>query len=437
MHIAQNKLFFILIILAFLNTSIFAKPKNNGVQVKTSHNTEYDSELDENLTKDVEWQILEWDEQDPKYVYKYDVTIEQLDPKTEQWILVNTLSTKSNETRIQVQPYLFPGVYRFKVITYDLFGFPSVESDWYNFNIFEAFLPELKDINVSINLSNTIFLDEYNDGIFNANGKNLFTLPEGETDINYTEYFLIPINRRTSHIEAKILEHDDKNTKLKLAFDLADLNTGSYHLVARDASGLESDRNSGNEVNIKFKKAVDLDINAGYAFPVLILDDLIPQYLDTRIFPISGTIKADFIPFKNTWGYLGIGATGFYTFNVAPTQEYTITGNTISGFANFVFQKPFYTAVNPETGKRRHCANIEFRGGGGVTMLNNFVFHFPHDIESEAYNKMLYGFDVGFSGQWYISTRLFLDGSLDYLMTFGDDIMVGMIVPSVSIGWQF
>lgn len=434
MRSVHNKLFLLLLVFSLFQTGLWAKEKKNSKQVQKF--TVQEDEIDEDLlAKETEWQILEWEEKQPQYVYKYDITIERLNPKNDVYEFVNTLSTQGRETSIQVQPYLMPGIYRYKVITYDLFGFPSVESDWCDFTIYQAFYPEVRSASVDLNLSNTMYLDEYNDGIFTISGKNLFTLSEGPNDINFSEYYLIPNGKRNGLVP-DILEHDDKNTKLKLSFKLSDLDSGIYNFVVRDASGLESKKTAANTITIKYKKAVDFDLSGGYSYVVLIYDSTLNDYLGTWLYPFSLNGKANLMFSKHTWGYLGLGLSGFYTFDINKTEKYTITGNTIRGYGNLVYQRPFFKAEKGDSRKRRHVATLELRAGGGVTYLNNFVFHFPH-VNSDSYNKIFYGFDVGASGQWYISTRLFMEGSLDVVSAFTKENVLIEVVPSINIGWQF
>src|SRR5574344_1248727 len=90
-----------------------------------------------------QWQMLEWEERDSLSVMKYDVLIEERDPKTDTYAEINRVETKGNETYVQAKTkngrLLSPGNYRYKVITYNLLGVPEIEKDWYEFTIYEAY----------------------------------------------------------------------------------------------------------------------------------------------------------------------------------------------------------------------------------------------------------------------------------------------------------
>lgn len=185
------------------------------------------------------WQILEWEEEEPLFVLKYEVVIEELNGKTKVFSEINRLQTEDNTPSIQVQPFLQPGYYRYKVITYNLIGIPEVESDWYEFTIFQAFQPVVSNISVDINKSSTIYLDELNDGNFTVNGRNMFLGPEDDFDTSFTTYALERADGK-KRIVPEITEHSDNNRHMQIHYEMKDLDVGKYNFVATDASGLRS-----------------------------------------------------------------------------------------------------------------------------------------------------------------------------------------------------
>ncbi len=115
-----------------------------------------------------QWQYLEWEEENPEYVLHYEVVIEVLSEKKGTFEELNRIMTEDNSNRVQVNPLLPPGVYRYKVISYNLIDVPEVESSWFEFKIYKAFQPEINDIKSNVNRTGTLFLEEINDGIFNT-----------------------------------------------------------------------------------------------------------------------------------------------------------------------------------------------------------------------------------------------------------------------------
>ncbi len=89
------------------------------------------------------WQQLEWEEENPDFVQYYEVIIQKYDEEFVAYSEINRLKTEDNSSNIRIQPLLPPGYYRFKVITYDLIGLPSVESEWKLFQFTKLINPKL------------------------------------------------------------------------------------------------------------------------------------------------------------------------------------------------------------------------------------------------------------------------------------------------------
>jgi hypothetical protein len=389
---------------------------------------------EEEKNAEAQWQMLEWEERDPSSVMKYDVSIEERDPKTDTYAEINRVETKGNETYVQAKTkegeLLSPGNYRYKVITYNLLGVPETESDWYEFTIYQAYQPEVTKVSADVNLTSTLYLDERNNGIFSVAGKNLFEGPEDRNDISFTEYSLVnqkKKNGKSIDIRPEIIEHDKTDKKLTVKFDMDDIDVGVYTFTARDASGLENPSDRDSTVTVKFRKWMDLDVCAGYTVPVILFDDTMKTYMDQSAFPISACARVSFMPFKHRFGYFGISLSASYTRLFAKYDTYYIDGNMFIGHADFVYQYPVI----------KNRLVLELHGGGGVTMMHDISFHFSNNVNSDPFKSLNISFNAGCAAQIYIIKRVYVDVCADYVQAFMTDMALGMIVPSVSAGWQF
>ena len=389
--------------------------------------------VDEN--PEAAWQYLEWIEESPEYVQKYEIVIEGKQ-EDQDWTEVNRLMTEDNTTKIQITPLLQPGLYRYKVITYDLIGIPEVESDWFEFNIYEAYIPQIRGISTAASHSSTIYLDELNDGILNISGRNLFETQKEATDISFTSYALVPEKGRSESLIPDILEFSDNNRSMKIQFDIDSLDTGVYNYIATDASGLSSELSKDSQLVVKFKKAVDFDVSAGYAIPVIVIGDRMKEYLNSSFIPLSATAKVSLLPFKRKFGYLGLGATGTYSRLLTKTTGYDLDGNFITGHALFIYQLPI-RIINKRTQKLRHIATLELHGGAGVTMFQNTKFHFPRNINSEPLNSLDISVIAGLTGQIYVTNRMYIEAGADFIFPFMGKLIMGYVQPQICIGWQF
>lgn len=408
--------------------------ENNGSKLATSTNEVIDENVEEKAQ--TKWQFLEWEEENPEFVLKYEIVIEQYTEKYDTYNEINRLQTEDNTTKIQVEPLLSPGNYRFKVITYNLIGVPETESDFFNFRIFKAFLPEVNKVNSTVNLGSTLYLEEINDGIFDIKGKNLFALSERDTDISFTNYALVNQNKKNeAPLKPNILSRDEKSREMKVQFNMKDLDVGSYNFIATDASGLKSENKGDNEVIVKFRKRIDLDLSLGYLVPVVLFDDTINKYMDSSVYPLSAIARVTFIPSKHTYGYFGAGFQATYSRMYAEFDNYTIDGNLFQSYLSFVYQYPIRIKVE-NSDQRKHLLTLEAHAGAGLTMFNNFMFHFTNVGESEALNSINLSAICGGAVQWYIFKRFYTELNVDFSMAFISDMKLGMLQSSLSFGWQ-
>ena len=432
----------LLLLITFINFSLFPifaieeNQKLSDSNLQPEEETFEEESAEEEFSVEEKWQILEWYEENPEFVSYYEVLIEKYDEKSETYTEINKLKTEENSTSIKVEPQLQPGMYRFKVITYDLIGFGTVESDWETFSIYKAYRPQINDISSKVNGSSTLYLEEVNDGIFSVSGRNLFDTSKNEKDIRFTKYFVVNQNDKKQNILVpEILNVEKNNRKIEIQMNMKDLDVGVYDFFAEDASGLKSETNNSN-FTVKFRKRMDLDLCAGYLLPVILFDDTINHYMGSNIWPLSGTVKMSFMPFKRSFGYFGVGLAGTYSRLFADFPQYKIDGNLITAHLNFVYQLPIrFRIKNSE--QRRHALTLEVHGGVGVTFFNDVQFHFPHNIDSEKLNSINLSFDVGGAVQVYITSRLYAEVGVDFVMAFVKDMQFGVLHPSVCIGWQF
>ena len=442
--VIRKRLLCALLVLAVACSTVSAKSKKkskNGLQTSASEvnadKEKTDDEIEEGNAEDA-WQYLEWEEDYPEYVQKYEIVIEEKKDEKTDWKEINHLFTEDNTTRVQINPLLGPGLYRYKVITYDLIGIPEIESDWFEFNIYRAYMPQVRSVEAAVSHSSTIYLDEVNDGIFTVTGRNLFELQEGLTDTSFTSYRILNARRNTeAPITPVITEFSDNNRRLRVQFDMNELDTGIYYFSATDASGLTAENSKDNMFTVKFRKAVDFDVAAGYACPIILIGERMKEYLNTMVLPLSANAKISLMPFKRRFGYLGLGVDATYSRLLTKTEGYDLDGNFIVGNALFIYQLPIRIKSKQNAEKLRHIASLELHGGGGVAMFQNTVFHFPHDINSEPLNSLDFCAIAGGSVQVYFTNRLYAEVGADFVMPFMGDVTMGYLKPVAAVGWQF
>lgn len=426
----QNKSFLHFTVFIALFYSIFSSPllfAKEKHEIKASDLTlddakESNSELNEIC------QPLSWESAGD--VSKYEITIEKLDEETGNATQVYFHETNEDETQkclIHIEPVLSPGKYRFHIAVYNILGILEEElGSTDELIIRKAYMPEVKDVSYPMYMRSVIYLDDLdNNGIIEIEGKNLFEPDLSKQKLIYTDYFLKSDKR--SIYPDEILSHDEKNRKLTFRFEMKKLDVGNYHFYAQDASGLHSEETLSNKLTVKFRKWADLDVEAGYVFPIVLHDGTFSEFLDTNILPLSAQAKLSFMTFKHSWGYLGFGLRATYSRLDSEFDSYSIDGNIGTGHLMFIYQLPTF----------RRRLFLEAHAGAGVTYFHNMYFHFSNDIDSEQYNSMSLSFIAGCAAQLYINKRFFTELAADYAITLNGETTLGMLMPAAGIGWQF
>lgn len=447
----QTKKFFLSILLftsILSSVSVWAKDKKKML-ISKDEDEQRAHEMEEN------WQNLEWEDEDAEYIRFYGLEIQSYNRKTGEWKevllenkdgeLVPYLELPDNRTSVKVRPSLVVGTYRYRITPYDLLSRKQEATDWIDLEIIEAFEPEVSTISPS-----KIYLDEYNDGLVKVTGKNLF-LPEKLTDdTRRTEYILKVNALKSFKIEFIDPEKNYKinrrnNSEFLFYVNPELIPPGKYNLLATDASGLINQKNTSSEFEVRFKKRVDLDVSLGYGLPFIVYDGTFDEFMNSRVWPLTAVSKITFMPFKRKWGYFGAALNGSYTRMNTEFDSYKIDGNLVTAHLDFVYQKVlnkktvWQDPLEPEKQqiKFKHIANVELHAGAGFTYFMDYVFHFDHDVESEHFDSTNISVNVGGAFQLYFTKRFYTEGNVDFVAAFTSGMSYGMIIPSISAGWQF
>lgn len=423
----------------------------NPINLFAQKNDSQNEQLSDDEIENVEetWQILEWEEEDPDFVLNFEIVIEEYNKSSYEWSEVRRIETKDNSTSYKIEPQLPSGIYRYKIITYNLIQLPVAESEYFDLVIQRAYQPQVREFNVKSSLTSTIYLDEINDGIFKVEGINLFS--PNLDDEKHTTYVLRSFFNTVLPLEVNSeLKNEARSTyELDVHFDMNDIDVGSYHFIATDASGLRSNKDSSSLLTVKFKKRFDFDVSGGYALPVEMSDDkdnALSNYFKSPVFPFSAAAKTSFMFSKHKYGYLGLGLEAFYTRMYKPNlniekENYVLDGNLIQGFVNAIYQFPIRKKTGKDKSKTKLVSMLELHGGVGLSFINDLKFTFEvagHNIYSTPVNYMFISFDIGGTAQYYLTNRWFIEANADVIISpFMRKNGLVMFIPSVCMGWQF
>ena len=455
----------ILFFLLALPVCIFARKSNSAKQaVVTEDSNEFNSTDEESKeTNEVEktehdqvieesWQTLEWEAGDSEFVLYYTVVIEKYNAKKQLFEWALTIRAKNTDTSVEIRPRQSPGLYRYKIVAYNLIGAPSMESEWMEFSIFHALSPRITNISSSATGSSTIYLNQYNDGVFTVEGKNLFA-PTADAVLNDSEDSSdskdssdeTAVTSQTSYVLTncstgeqlipEILESNKSGRKIKMRFDVNALKIGDYILTATDASGLKTDSGK-NLIVVKKSEGCSFDFSLGYAASFALYGGTYPEYSESKIYPYNAYAKMNLIFLKRKGGHFGVGLNAHANHVKFENSAYTIRGNTIDAYLNAIYQFPLYFSSKNEKKRGKLAAALEIYGGVGVLLFNDFYFTFKNNAKSYEFNSFGISVQGGADIQLFLGRKFFLEFGADYINAFMPDSAFGEVIPRVGMGWH-
>ena len=183
-------------------------------------------------------------------------------------------------------------------------------------------------------------------------------------------------------------------------------------------------------------KGLDFDLSVGYTLPIILFDELIPEYMESRIWPISACIKADIIPIKTSFGNIGAGITGSYTRMNADLDLYSIHGNLINVYLNLVYQIPVFIHKD-DAEKIRQAFAIELYGGTGLTGLVGFESVYEGNVPAKTLDSINLSFDAGFAVKFFVTKMFFIDAGCGFSFALMKDAKLGVLMPEFCAGVRF
>lgn len=312
-----------------------------------------------------------------------------------------------NTTDNFIELNLEPGVYRYRIGTYNFLNKLENTNYWEHFEIKKAIEPKITGVTPK-----QIFLDEQNDGIYTVNGRN------------FSKDSIIEFSYEDGKMDGTVTDFSENGEQFKFIVDMNQLNPGNYKFKITNEGGLYTEEEN---ITVKFKKLMDFDLFAGYVFPIVVLDDTIQTYFEKFTFPISAMAGFSFIPVKKAFGYFGAGILASYSRLDIQKENYKLGGNLLSAHLNFVYQKPII----------RGRLTVDVHAGAGIGMFQGFSFHFNNGIDTEPLNAMGISVDGGLGLQFYITKRLYTEVRGNVSCGFFKDIILFSVNPAAFIGWQF
>jgi len=368
-----------------------------------------------------------------EYSYRYEVIIE----KNENDLYIPHTRNFTSSNFIEVS--LPHGMYRFKVIPYDIFNSPGVESEWRDIEVRHAIQPEFSASKAEvIPGENDIPLGF----IINITGVNI--------NPDAVFFLLNPNNTRT------VLENIelDNNDNIKIFIENDNLDYGVYDVIIRNPGGLEvSLGTEALSVLNRYTMIIDLQDEINLIEEIVNEKVVIDEIIDSGNELDLDIEVSKFNPLKNILFKFGTSWTpsfplyGDYYDKYIPIFFNTIRISTIFKISNMYIGPEFtadwnndslYTGLSLKTEK--WLPNERF----AIGIYTGMMFQTLRVIEGETYfnssSPELFQDTAVISMGTYVSLRIFnrllLDTGINYLHVY-DEISSGTIRPFAGLSLQF
>jgi hypothetical protein len=302
---------------------------------------------------------------------------------------------------------LEPGIYRYRVRSYDFLERPGPASKWIQFEIFPARQPELLRFSPE-----GFYLDEDPVRVITIAGRNL---AEG------IEIFLQ--GSQGNIIRPDTVTLGPLRNEARLTFSYDQLDMGSYVIHAINPGGLTAEAQT---FMIAFRKPVDISVSAGYK-PLILFYGYINELFGTPFFPAGAYSRLSIIPFKQRWGYMGFEIEPSWNYLLAKGNAYEAQAQMPGAAIYGVYRRWF----------SNRALTLDFRVGGGIYSVLNYHFTFARG-STEPVTALIPAIAAGVSLQWLVRKPFYMEAGADFTHFFAaDQPPPGYLRPFAGAGLRF
>ncbi|GHV85406.1 hypothetical protein AGMMS50230_10140 [Spirochaetia bacterium] len=339
--------------------------------------------------------------------YFYEVEIER-QAQSETWVP----EIKQRTENIFVELSLTPGMYRYRINTYNVLGKIAASSEWVGIRVFAAKAPAAVQFTP---LSGSI----------DSKAEEFFLTISGADLAEGAVLYLSPGPDKKSITPSK-LSYSDDETSIIASFPTSSLVLGSYEIVITNPGGIEQ-RLSGFKVD--FERNTGFSVSLGYT-PLVPLGGYLFEKYNKTFYPLGFYGRVSFVPLRRMWGSLGLELSPSMSSITTKHSSYTLKGQLWLGNVDVVYQKWF----------NQWTMALKLRAGGGLAAFTNirFLFNDGTGAESGTEQTLLFAINGGASFEWMLWRGLFAEAGLDYLYCPSSRGSAPRFVRvSAGLGWRF
>jgi hypothetical protein len=314
--------------------------------------------------------------------YFYEIEIEKIGPGA-----VWNLEFKERTEQTFLELSLPPGMYRYRILNYNVLGRVGAISEWTGIRVFFAKQPAAESYSPA-----AYFVDSL---------AGEFTLTITGRDLAEEALVHIAAKKGGTPVPASSIKYSPDETSITAVFPAEELALGAYDIVITNPGGIQQIIEG---FTVSFTRPLDINVSLGYA-PVLPLYGYLFDTYDAPFYPLGFYGRAGAVPFKWLWGWIGFELSLHYADLKTEDNAYTLTGSMINAGANMLFQRWMHN----------YATAINVRLGGGITAISNIEFSHRDSSRSENTGAILFTINAGAAVQRFIRKSIFVEAGLEYV----------------------
>jgi hypothetical protein len=313
----------------------------------------------------------------------YEIEIEKI---TSGAVWQLEMKERTEQTFLELS--LPPGMYRYRIHSYNVLGRVGATSEWTGIRVFVAKQPRAKTYSPA-----SYFVDSL---------AGEFTLVVRGRDL--AEEALIHLaahEEGTKPFEALSITYSPDESEMRAVFSAGDFVLGGYDIVITNPGGMKQTLEG---FSVGFTRPYDINISLGYA-PILPLGGYLFDTDDSFLYPRSVYGRLSVVPMKRLWGWLGVELSPHYADMKTKNDKYDLSGRMTGLYAGALLQlwTDDYTAA------------LNLRLGGGLTAISNIKFSHKDGSSSEDVGTMLLSINAGAAVHWPVWKVWFVEAGAEYV----------------------
>jgi hypothetical protein len=337
--------------------------------------------------------------------YFYEIEIEKIGPGA-AW--QPELKERTEQNFLEVS--LTPGMYRYRILSYNVLGRVGAVSEWAGIRVFAAKQPAAESYSPA--------------GYFFDSPAQEFTLTLTGRDLAEEAQVRLVPQTGGAGIAPSSLTYRVDETALRAVFPAEALVLGAYDIVITNPGGLEQ-RLEGFFAD--FRRPLDISVSLAYA-PLAPLYGYFFDIYDAPFYPLGLYARARVVPLKRLWGWIGFELGFHYAGLKTQDAAYGLSGGIPAVYADALYQK-----------WNRNCTlALNLRLGGGLVLVSNIQFSHRDGSRSERAGTARFAVNAGTSVQWFMRENIFVEAGAEYVHLFSPwSPAPGFIVAALALGTRF